>query len=802
MSVSTISPVPSSRGTSHGLAVTTNTNLRPPADPRLDLLRSVASMGRTDTHAEAFRQTDGGWGYRRIPGPITDDMLDRHLDGGQYLGAYVMPVGETTRLAVLDLDDHEHVIPWEQMQTTARKIAVALRAEGLVPWACRSGGGRGVHLFCWWTEPQPARDARTTLARVLASVGLTGGDGGIEKSEVEIFPKQDAVAADRYGNLIALPFGRESVPLDDDMEPIGTPAPWVSSAPPRADAPRRSGSSAALNPEAPARGRGRTADPGVDPALVADALGHIDADCEYPKWARVGMGLKQSLGEDGFPLWLNWSRTATIKFKGEADLRHHWNSFKKTEGSVVTAASIFTMAREAGWTPPTGAVPTFSDEDLALRFAARHADDLRYTAVWGQWHEWDDTRWRADQTLYAVDLARACCREVAAQANKKRQQLASARSTTAVLTLSRADRRLAMEVGQWDRHPWLLATPGGTIDLRTGNLREADPRDYLTRSTVAAPAGVCPLWLQTLDRIFLGDKEMIAFVQRIAGYCLTGSVREEKLFFLYGEGRNGKGTLIETLGYALGDYATTVPMATLLQVKHPEHPTEIAKLCGTHLAIAAETVDGARWNAARIKQLTGGDKLTGRFMRQDYFDFMPTHKLVVSSNQQPLLGRVDFAMASRLILIPFKQRFGQPDENLKERLRAEAPGILAWAVQGCLGYQAAGLAVPASVRAATDEYLREQDDLTLWLEECCVRKNDPTGRQPTTSQLYASFRDWCERNGAVPGSAKMFMARLEEKGFKIGDRSHGERRVHGVRLLGRAEEAEDRERADAVGGLL
>jgi putative DNA primase/helicase len=343
-----------------------------------------------------------------------------------------------------------------------------------------------------------------------------------------------------------------------------------------------------------------------------------------------------------------------------------------------------------------------------------------------------------------------------------------------------------MRADQWDSHPWLLATTGGTVNLKTGNLHKPDPLDYLTRCTSVAPAGRSDTWLSTLDGIFAGDAEMIAFMQRMVGYCIAGSVREEKIFFLHGGGGNGKGTFIETLGHVLGDYATTVPLTTLLQVKHQEHPTEIAKLCGIRLAIASETSDGARWDGAKIKLLSGGDRLTARFMRQDFFEFNPTHKLVVSSNNTPMLGRVDDGMRRRMVLIPFTVNFDKSekaDKDLKERLRTEAAGILAWAVEGCLMWQRHGLAIPQSVRMETDRYLYEQDDMTLWLAECCVLERVEYGQEPTTRGLFSSFKTWCDENGGKPGSAKVFTQELEARGFVVRDRSSGLRHVEGIRLL-------------------
>ncbi len=350
----------------------------------------------------------------------------------------------------------------------------------------------------------------------------------------------------------------------------------------------------------------------------------------------------------------------------------------------------------------------------------------------------------------------------------------------AVVGLSRADQRMAATVDQWDANPWLLGTPGGTIDLQRGVVMANGVDDYITRVAAVAPSDDAPTtWLSAIHGITSGSQEMVDYFQRVAGYLLTGSVREEKMFFLYGSGGNGKGTFIETLGYVLGAYSTTVAMSTLVMTQHAEHPTEIAKLCGTRLAVASETNEAARWNSAKIKLLTGGDVLTGRFMRGDYFDFNPTHKLIVSSNRRPLLGRVDEAISRRTVMVPFERTFSTPDQTLKDRLRVEAPGILAWAVEGCLLWQRWGLRPPSSVERATAEYLHDQDDVQMFIDERC--EEDSTARTSSTS-LYVVWQDYCRAAGVHPGSKKDFTQRMMAK-FNhrlVKNLTHFE----GVRLIG------------------
>ena len=501
----------------------------------------------------------------------------------------------------------------------------------------------------------------------------------------------------------------------------------------------------------------------ANPADLAAALDIIpNTNLDWDEWNAVGMALWASTGgsPEGLVIWEGWSARSVKNDPDRTTAR--WHHYTSSPPTALGAGSIFYRAQQAapGWRRPSDVAPEHSDEALTVRFVFEREADLRYTAHWNRWHHWTGSYWREDRTLVSLNLAREFCRRTAREANKGGKQLASARTVNAVASLARADQRIAAEVNQWDANPWLLGTPGGTIDLHRGVVLANGAVDYITRVAAVTPDGTCPTWLTALHEIANDRSEMVDYYQRIAGYLLTGSVREEKMFFLYGLGGNGKGTFIETLAYVLGAYSTTVAMSTLVMTQHSEHPTEIAKLCGTRLAVASETNEAARWNSARIKLLTGGDSLTGRFMRGDFFDFQPTHKLIVSSNRRPLLGRVDEAIARRTVMIPFERTFSVPDRTLKDRLRSEAPGILAWAVEGCLIWQRWGLHAPASVEAATVEYLHDQDDVQLFIDERCVE--DSAARTSSTT-LYNTWQDYCRTAGIHPGSKKDFTQRMMSK---------------------------------------
>jgi putative DNA primase/helicase len=244
------------------------------------------------------------------------------------------------------------------------------------------------------------------------------------------------------------------------------------------------------------------------------------------------------------------------------------------------------------------------------------------------------------------------------------------------------------------------------------------------------------------------------------GYCLTGSVCENALFFLYGSGGNGKSTFLETARAILGDYARTAPTGMLMASKSDRHPTEVAGLRSIRMAIATEVEEGRAWDTARIKALTGGDSITARGMRQDYFDFPPKFKLVIAGNNKPAIVKVDEAIRRRFYILPFSVKIDAPDLDFREKLKKEWPGILAWMIDGCLIWQKQGLSAPRSVSEATSEYLCEQDIVGRWIEENCDLK--PSVKTPV-GELFQSWQDWCAKTHEQPGSIRAFGAALTER---------------------------------------
>ena len=412
-------------------------------------------------------------------------------------------------------------------------------------------------------------------------------------------------------------------------------------------------------------------------------------------------------------------------------------------------------------------LPVSSEIALAERLAAAHPGALRFVSQWGQWLLWSGAVWKPDQVTAVFDMARRVCRQAAGEVKEAAvaMRIASARTVAAIERIAKSLPGIASVPEQFDADPWLLNTPGGVVNLKTGEMSANRASGMMTKITAAAPGGDCPLWIGFLDRVTGGDRDMQAYLARVAGYALTGSTAAHALFFLYGAGGNGKGVFINTLTAVLGDYAKVAPMEMFTLSIGDRHPADMAMLRGARLVAAQETEAGRAWAEGKIKTLTGGDPITARHMRQDFFTYQPQFKLLFAGNHKPALRSVDEAIRRRFHLSPFSVSIptAERDAGLQEKLKAEAGGILAWAIRGSLDHQTIGLAPPTAVRDATADYLLSEDAMTLWLTECCSRGPE---NKATIGALFSSWQDWSKRSGEAAGSRKAFSQWLTGQGFE------------------------------------
>ena len=555
-------------------------------------------------------------------------------------------------------------------------------------------------------------------------------------------------------------------------------------------------------------------------AKVESALAMISPDCGYDDWIRVGMAIHAALGEGAMAVWDHWSSRGS-KYKGGKDIESHWRSFKP---GAVGEGTLFKMAMDAGWRPPvqhnppriqpsaqtgpqtidreTGEIiepandnqplSLCSEDDLASGHLHRMDGNTLWCEKWGTWLQWTENRWRKDETLAVLDEVRKSMRvagrmifqrdDIKPEAKSKlAEKLCSHRTISNVEKLARLDRSVASHPDDWDANTWELNTPGGVVDLITGNIRPQSRADRMTKLTAVTPGGDCPTWLQFLETATNGDQDLIGFLRRMCGYSLTGQIREHALFFVYGTGGNGKGTFLNTITHIMGDYQRVAGAETFTESHGDRHTTELARLQGARLVTAQETEEGKRWAEARIKALTGGDPITARFMRQDDFTYIPQFKLVIVGNHKPAFRNVDDAIKRRLHLIPFTASIpaDKRDPKLAEKLKAEAPGILAWMIEGCVEWQRDGLRPPEVVKDSTDEYLGAEDSLQQWLDECC---EVGLGGFTSSKALFVSWSEWAEQSGEFVGTMKRLMAKLENRGVRIGQKYQGIRGCNGIKL--------------------
>jgi putative DNA primase/helicase len=439
--------------------------------------------------------------------------------------------------------------------------------------------------------------------------------------------------------------------------------------------------------------------------------------------------------------------------------------------------------------------PPLTDLGNAERLIARHGMRIRYADATG-FLVWDGTRWKPDDTreLYrmAADTARAIRAEAAmladhygdsdsdeAKAGRKDAGKAFAFSLRSeeeprlrrMLEVAKSMPTVIVTPTQLDADSWLLNTPTGTVDLRTGAVREHDQRDLITKVTSGGykPASECPTWEKFLDTIFSGDQALIDYVQTAVGYSATGHVIERVMFLCYGEtGSNGKSTFLETVRDVLGDYADEASSELFLSTRWGQEPTGlIAALRGRRFVASAETEEGRRIAEARVKQLTGGDTLVGRFLYRDQFSFQPTHTLWLATNNLPDVLAGDQPLWDRLPVVPFEVRIPDQakDKWLKKRLLEERDGILAWIIQGAKRWAATmRLDHPKAVTKASADYRAQTDRVQAWLDERC--ELNPNATTPAT-ELYKDFCQWWDASGEKhkAPTQTMFGRQLSKKGF-------------------------------------
>ena len=459
----------------------------------------------------------------------------------------------------------------------------------------------------------------------------------------------------------------------------------------------------------------------------------------------------------------------------ESDEREHQDEpddDREHDGSLPPATNGHASGPRVA---PTVDLLRFPLTDLgnAERLVAVHGAGLRYVPLWNRWLAWTGSRWAPDpQSVRVYRAAKGMVRELvrvaaAVKDDERRKALLSfalacegKKLLGAMVSLAQNEPAVHADHTDFDRDPMLLNVANGTIDLRTGDLRPHRREDMITKISPVEydPQAKCPRFDRFLLEVMNEDAELVAFVLAFLGYCLTGDVREHVVSFWHGKGGNGKGVLGAAILHVMGDYAIKAAPDLLFRSDMTDrHPTELADLHGKRLVICNETTRGRAWDEGTLKDCTGA-----RRMREDFWEFDPTHKLVVWGNHKPVIRNVDDAMRRRLRLVPFAVSFvGREDKGLVPALQREAPGILRRLVEGSIRWQEKGLPDAAAVRASTDGYLQDEDTLGQFFAEECIFAPDA---KVTRKALRDAYVAWSAERDEKPVGAKVFAQRLRDRG--------------------------------------
>lgn len=441
-------------------------------------------------------------------------------------------------------------------------------------------------------------------------------------------------------------------------------------------------------------------------------------------------------------------------FRAKWDERHGAETYGAT--AIKKALSLVKEAYSGGI--PRTARANLTDVGNAERLVSMFGKIIRYCEPLNGWHVWDGIKWKEDKEHQVIALAKKTVRHIFAEAaeeidDAKRREIAKhaiaserAQRIHAMLDMAKSELPLTPEM--LDADPMILNCPNGLLDLRDGKLLPHTPEDMVSKVAGAEyrPGADRSTWERFLSEIFAGKADLIRFIQKAVGYSLTGDTREQCFFVLHGSGANGKSTFLETLALVLGDYAGKADPETFTAKQKNSTGEDIAVLKGKRMVITSETEQGRRWNESKVKQLSGSDTLTCRNLYARRFSYKPTYKIWMATNHKPNADPQDEALWRRIRLIPFTVTFppDKQDKALPEKLKAEAEGILAWAVEGALLWQKEGLESPEDVRMATEEYRHEQDSLGRFLAEECIQGDLD---KVLVKDFKARYTEWCRENG-------------------------------------------------------
>lgn len=767
----------------------------------LKVIAPLVERVRADHHA-----MKGANGTVCLKEPLTRAHLLKHLDGGPPRGTYVIKPGEsTTRVALLDLDSHKGQTPWAEMVVYADVLCDEAAKRGLRPTVFRSTGGHGIHIYAIWDEPQDAYSVRCLMRDVLAAAGFTDGTGGVSRNEVEVFPKQDAVAEGRWGNMFVLPLAGKSrlmepllgwdvlEDLDDAAGAVWEPSDPVPSAVKPA-LPERSVGSVLKTPEALRE--------------LRSALAAIPNDGEglpYHEWRDIIFGVHQGTGgsEEGYELAYEFS-ARSFKFSDTAELDEKvWGPSDANREGGITVATVFKAARDAGWqdvTPEDFAVveaaedeapagpPVLDPKDVMLLarayLRAKHTKAGRVSLLRssGLWYEHVGTHWDEvadDEVRHGVWLFLEGARKEVLHKGKddagKSKTWTSIEPfcpTMAQVTSAVDALKAAAAIKSAAPPTWLPGHTGpdarevvslsdGLLHIPTRELLPHSP-GFFSVNTLPFPwngGGRPAEWLKFLDAVWPGDRQAQDALQEMFGYLLTADTSQQKMFLLRGPKRSGKGTIARVLGALLGRENMVSPTLTSLTSNFGLQP-----LIGKLVAMIPDARVGGQTNTQAVVEkllmLSGEDSITVDRKNKDAWTGTLAARVVIMTNEVPQLGDASGALAGRFIVISMSQSFyGREDLGLTGRLLKELPAIFRWALDGRDRLKGRGYFVqPASAAEDADELAEANSPITVFADEVLEFGQDYSA---PIADVFSAWQSWCGQNGRThSGTSQTFSKSL------------------------------------------